>query len=575
MKKIVFLLFWLNLLVKAEDVEIKLTEVTDSLDQPWSLTFIEKNKVLITEKHGRIIQINLSTKKRKKIEHNLKIHAYNQGGLLDILYHKDTVYISYSEQRDDVKNQDRVRLSSTSIAKAAFNSDYLLFSNIFRAEPPIESGYHFGSRLVIKDSYLYATIGERGLGMIAQDGKSHPGSVIRTFLDGTVPQNNPKFLDLEKKDWLPEIYMIGVRNPQGLTLSSFDNKVYMSNHGAKGGDWFGSADEPGGNYGWKILGWGGTNYDSTSIGPKWLPGFVKPLIYWVPSIAVSAIIIYEGNEFSDWNGSALITSLKDQSLRKLSFSNSEVLNEKLIFKGKIGRIRDIKIQNDTGKIYLLSDHGSLWLLENKSIRIKGDVNGDQVIDIFDLVMVADQFGQKGYDLIGDINSDGSVNIFDLVLVANYFGRNTTNAAPAVNPDVVLSNEQKKHITTGISYLEDKLHRSDEEEFALGLLKSILPKRFTSQTQLLANYPNPFNPETWIPFRLAQSSTVTARIYDSLGNQIRVIELGYLRAGNYTESNKSIYWDGKNKNGEQVSSGIYFYEISAGNYTEVRKMVVLQ
>ena len=575
MKKIVFLLFWLNLLVKAEDVEIKLTEVTDSLDQPWSLTFIEKNKVLITEKHGRIIQINLSTKKRKEIEHNLKIHAYNQGGLLDILYHKDTVYISYSEQRDDVKNQDRVGLSSTSIAKAAFNSDYLLFSNIFRAEPPIESGYHFGSRLVIKDSYLYATIGERGLGMIAQDGKSHPGSVIRTFLDGTVPQNNPKFLDLEKKDWLPEIYMIGVRNPQGLTLSSFDNKVYMSNHGAKGGDWFGSADEPGGNYGWKILGWGGTNYDSTSIGPKWLPGFVKPLIYWVPSIAVSAIIIYEGNEFSDWNGSALITSLKDQSLRKLSFSNSEVLNEKLIFKGKIGRIRDIKIQNDTGKIYLLSDHGSLWLLENKSIRIKGDVNGDKVIDIFDLVMVADQFGQKGYDLIGDINSDGSVNIFDLVLVANYFGRNTTNAAPAVNPDVVLSNEQKKHITIGISYLEDKLHRSDEEEFALGLLKSILPKRFTSQTQLLANYPNPFNPETWIPFRLAKPSTVTARIYDSLGNQIRVIELGYLRAGNYTESNKSIYWDGKNKNGEQVSSGIYFYEISAGNYTEVRKMVVLQ
>jgi len=575
LKKIVFLLFWLNLLVRAKDIEIKLTEFTDSLDQPWSLTFIKKNKVLITEKYGRIIQIDLSTKKKKEIEHNLKVHTHNQGGLLDILYHKDTVYISYSEKRDDVENQDRVGLSSTSIAKATFNGDYLLFSNIFRAEPPIESGYHFGSRLVIKDNYLYATIGERGLGMIAQDGKSHPGSIIRILLDGTIPQNNPKFLDLGKKDWLPEIYMIGVRNPQGLSLSPFENKVYMSNHGAKGGDWFGSADEPGGNYGWKILGWGGTNYDSTNIGPKWLPGFVKPLIYWAPSIAVSAIAIYEGNEFSDWNGSALITSLKDQSLRKLSFNNSEVLNEELIFKGKIGRIRDIKIQNDTGKIYLLSDQGSLWLLENKSIRIKGDVNGDQVINIFDLVIVADQFGQKGYDLRGDINADGSVNIFDLVLVANYFGRNTTNAAPAVNSDFVLSNEQKKHITTGISYLEDKLRRSDEEEFALSLLKSILPKRFTSQTQLLANYPNPFNPETWIPFRLAQSSTVTARIYDSLGNKIRVIELGYLRAGNYTESNKSIYWDGKNKNGEQVSSGVYFYEISTENYTEVRKMLVLQ
>ena len=357
MKKIVFLLFWLNLLVKAEDVEIKLTEVTDSLDQPWSLTFIEKNKVLITEKHGRIIQINLSTKKRKEIEHNLKIHAYNQGGLLDILYHKDTVYISYSEQRDDVKNQDRVGLSSTSIAKAAFNSDYLLFSNIFRAEPPIESGYHFGSRLVISGKHLYVTAGERGQGMIAQDVTKHPGSIIRINLDGSIPKDNPKFKG--KKDWLPEIFQIGVRNPQGMALSPFNDKIYLTNHGAKGGDWFGTANF-GENYGWKILGWGGTNYSGTKIGPKWKPGYTKAIKYWVPSIAVSAMTIYKGTTFNDWNGDALITSLKDQSLRKIKFKDNKFLNEEIIFKGNIGRIRDIKIQKDTGDLYMLSDNGELW-----------------------------------------------------------------------------------------------------------------------------------------------------------------------------------------------------------------------
>ena len=158
---------------------------------------------------------------------------------------------------------------------------------------------------------------------------------------------------------MPEIFQKGVRNPQGMSLSPFNNKVYISNHGAKGGDWFGTANF-GENYGWKILGWGGTNYSGTKIGPKWEKGFTKPIKYWVPSIAVSAILIYKGNEFKEWNGDALITSLKDQSLRKIKFKGAELINEEIIFKDAIGRIRDIKMQKETGEIYLLTDDGSLW-----------------------------------------------------------------------------------------------------------------------------------------------------------------------------------------------------------------------
>ena len=110
---------------------------------------------------------------------------------------------------------------------------------------------------------------------------------------------------------------------------------------------------------------------------------------------------------------------------------------------------------------------------------------------------------------------------------------------------------------------------------LGVLKAILPERLPTQTQLLANYPNPFKPETWIPFQLAQDSTVTAKIYDATGKQIRMIELGHLPAGNYVESSKAIYWDGKTDTGEQVSSGTYFYQIEAGDYSETRKMVILK
>jgi len=232
-----------------------------------------------------------------------------------------------------------------------------MFKNIFRAEPPIDSGYHFGSRLVIKGDHLYITAGERGQGMIAQDFTKHPGSIIRINLDGSIPKDNPK--NKGKKNWLPEIFQIGVRNPQGIALSPYDDKIYLSNHGAKGGDWFGVASI-GENYGWKILGWGGTNYSGTKIGPKWKPGFSKAIKYWVPSIAVSAMTIYKGDTFKEWNGEALITSLKDQSLRKIKFKENKFLNEEIIFKGKIGRIRDIKIQKETGDLYMLSDNGSLW-----------------------------------------------------------------------------------------------------------------------------------------------------------------------------------------------------------------------
>ena len=354
MKKIILItsLFLINTF-HALSNEPKLSEEINGLRSPWSISFVDDGKALVTEKSGNLILVDLNSKKIKKIAHNLNILEDGQGGLLEVLYYNNQIFVSYSENLKKGK-------SSTSVAVAKFNENSLNFKNIFRAEPPINSGYHFGSRLVIKENLLYITAGERGQGMIAQDPTKHPGSIIRIHLDGKIPKNNPKFID--KKNWLPEIYQIGVRNPQGMALSPFDNKIYLTNHGAKGGDWFGEAKH-GENYGWKILGWGGTNYTGTKIGPKWMPGYTKAIKYWVPSIAASSMIIYKGSEFKEWNGDALITSLRDQSLRKIKFKEGKILNEKIIFKGKIGRIRDIEIQKSTGKIFLITDQGSIWILQ--------------------------------------------------------------------------------------------------------------------------------------------------------------------------------------------------------------------
>jgi glucose/arabinose dehydrogenase len=331
--------------------DIKISKIVD-LEDPWGSTFINDKELIITEKIGKIKLVNIETGKVNEINHNINFLVDGQGGLLDVIYKDQYVWVSYSEDRGSGK-------SNTSIARGKFNSKNINFKNIFQASPDINSGYHYGSRLAIKDKQIYASIGERGGGMIAQDPTNHTGSIIRINLDGSVPIDNPKFQGQD--NWLPEIYQIGVRNPQGLTYSKFDDKIYASNHGARGGDWFGEIKK-GENYGWKILGWGGKNYSGIPIGPKWKPGFTKAIQYWVPSIAASAITIYDGKEFSEWNGKALITSLKDQSLRTLDFNDLNNVKEEIIFKDKIGRIRDIQIHPTNGKIYFLASD-SLWLME--------------------------------------------------------------------------------------------------------------------------------------------------------------------------------------------------------------------
>ena len=350
-KYFLLVIFFLLFASKSYSNNYLFTKIIE-LDEPWGSTFINNNEIIITEKSGKIKIVNVVLKEVSEIKHNLDFLEVGQGGLLDIIHQNNTLWISYSENRGDSK-------TSTSIAKAQLNRKELDFKNIFQANPPIDSGYHFGSRLAIKGDYLFASAGERGQGMIAQDPTKHPGSIIRIYVDGSIPKDNPKFEG--KSNWLPEIYQIGIRNPQGLSLSPIDGKIYMSNHGAKGGDWFGEAKK-GENYGWKILGWGGKNYSGIPIGPKWKPGFTKAIKYWVPSIATSAITIYKGDEFKEWNGHALITSLKDKSLRKLIFKNSSTIKEEIIFKDEVGRIRDIQVHPNNGKIYFLAGD-SLWLME--------------------------------------------------------------------------------------------------------------------------------------------------------------------------------------------------------------------
>ena len=180
----IFLLFGKNVL--SLDNKYKLEILKSNLSSPWSFTFINNNQILISEKTGKIKLFDIQNNKITAIDHNLNFirDKNSQGGLLDVYFYNDQIFISYSEKIGDKLFSP----STTSIAKADLDLNFLDFENIFRANPPIRSPYHFGSRIVIYDDYLYASVGERGKGMIAQDPKQHPGSIIRIKLDGTSPK---------------------------------------------------------------------------------------------------------------------------------------------------------------------------------------------------------------------------------------------------------------------------------------------------------------------------------------------------------------------------------------------------
>ena len=324
---------------------ITLEKTKINLDAPWGMTWLDENHLLITQKSGEIFMVNTQDYSQTPIKHKIPSVQYGQGGMLDIISEENNVWVTCSIEKDGKH--------TTAIYHAELSGDTLVNEKkIYEALPYIKSPYHFGSRLEIKEDYLYASIGERGEGMIAQDPTNSIGTIIRIHKNGDIPDDNPY---VDNPNWLPEIYQIGVRNPQGMSLDPLSEDIFISNHGPKGGDFIGPV-LAGTNYGWKQIGWGGTNYSGTKVGDgnAWEPGFLKPDFIWVPSIGVGGIKFYQGKAFPEWQYSLLVGSLKYQYLSVLYRENNKFIKEELIFKNEIGRVRDIEI-NDFGEVFLIAD----------------------------------------------------------------------------------------------------------------------------------------------------------------------------------------------------------------------------
>jgi glucose/arabinose dehydrogenase len=337
------------------DHAFRVVPVADGLEHPWAIAFLPGGDILVTERPGRLRVIRNGRLLPAPVEGVPPVFAVGQGGLLDVVPHPEfatnrLVYLTYSKP---LGGQE----STTAVIRGRFENDRL--SNVEEIFEAVSRGRgHYGSRVVFDgNGHLFVSVGERMASPSgdleahpAQDLSNHHGTVNRLFEDGRVPQDNPF---VGRPEVRPEIWSYGHRNPQSLALNRATGELWEAEHGPQGGDEI-NLIRPGTNYGWPVIGFG-MNYGS---GRRIHEGTIRegmqaPVHIWVPSIATSGMMIYDGTAFPGWRGSVFVGGLAGEQLARVEIEDGVSMMEETLLRG-IGRIRDVR-QGPDGFIYLAID----------------------------------------------------------------------------------------------------------------------------------------------------------------------------------------------------------------------------
>ena len=349
--------------LQSEQGTLEVTTITQGLEHPWALAFLpDRQGMLVTERPGNLRLIGADGKRSEPISGVPKVWAKGQGGLLDVVlsptFKQDRlVYLSYAEGGGAGDK------AGTAVGRGRLSDDLKTISDfkvIFRQEPKLSIGNHFGSRLVFdRDGYLFITLGENNDRPTAQDLDKLQGKVVRIFPDGKVPDDNPF---VGQSGVRPEIWSYGHRNPQGAALNPWNGTVWENEHGPRGGDEV-NIIERGKNYGWPLA-THGINYSLQPIPEakgKSVEGAVDPHHVWEKSPGVSGMAFYDADRFKPWQQNLFIGALVSQELIRLQFDGDKVVHEERLLGDLKQRIRDVR-QGPDGYLYVLTDEeeGSLY-----------------------------------------------------------------------------------------------------------------------------------------------------------------------------------------------------------------------
>jgi glucose/arabinose dehydrogenase len=352
------------------ETPIRVVPVATGLSHPWSLAFLPDGDMLVTERQGRLRIVRKGVLDPQPIAGVPAVRAVALSGLLDVALHprfaeNRLLYLAYSKARED-------NLTTTALARARFDGTALTdVKDIFIANNWSKSTTNFGGRIAFdRDGFLYLTVGERQEHERAQHGNDHGGKVLRLRDDGSAPPDNPF---AGKAGYLPEIYSLGHRSPQGLAVHPETGAIWENEHGPLGGDEL-NVVLPGRNYGWPLVTFG-TWYDGEKVSDATTRGDLEaPFVYWVPSIAVSGLAFYTGDRFPAWKGNVFVGAMFEGRTRGTGHLQRITINEKgrpiqrePILTELRQRIRDVR-QGPDGLLYILTDedNGALLRLEPPS-----------------------------------------------------------------------------------------------------------------------------------------------------------------------------------------------------------------
>ena len=342
-----------------------------NITSPWGFTFINSNEVLFTEKRGKVYRFTISSKNLIEVTGVPVVTENGQGGLLDIALHpnfKDNNFVYLTYAVTGVGGQTTALGRGTLVGNQLRN-----FTELFRALPIINSGVHFGSRIVFdRNNLLYMSVGDRGVQDFAQNRNNHIGKVLRFNDDGSVPATNPL---VGVANTRPEIFCWGNRNIQGMAMNPLTGDIYAHEHGPRGGDEL-NLIKPNTNYGWPTVTFG-VNYNGTPISANTsLPGIEPPLTYWVPSIAPSGMaFINTGQPNNEAN--VVIGALAGTHIHWLKMRDNARISSSRSMNG-YARFRDIR-QAPDGKLYAMTESPNRFVQLRSNVPILS-LNENEVVE---------------------------------------------------------------------------------------------------------------------------------------------------------------------------------------------------